>query len=56
MKMTMAGGLLLIAAFLALFVFLDRWRAAVKTTDEYEGICWSCGRQSPEHHSGCPNR
>ena len=51
----MAAAFLLIAAFLALAVLLDRWRAAVKATDEYEGVCWACG-QTTEHHWGCPNR
>jgi hypothetical protein len=51
----MAGAFLLIAAFLALVVVLDRWRAAVKSADEYEGVCWACG-QITEHRWGCPNR
>jgi hypothetical protein len=51
----MAAAVLLIGAFLALAVLLDRWRAAVKATDEYEGVCWACG-QTTEHHWGCPNR
>ena len=41
--------------FLALVVALDRWRAAVKTVDEFEGACWACG-QTAEHRWGCPNR
>jgi hypothetical protein len=51
----MAGALLLIGAFFALVVVLDRWRAAVKTVDEFEGACWACG-QTTEHRWGCPNR
>jgi hypothetical protein len=52
----MAGGFgIVLVVFVALVVLLDRWRAAVKSTDEYEGNCWACG-QTSGHKWGCPNR
>jgi hypothetical protein len=48
------GIALTVALLVLVLVVLDRLNAAV-TTDDHEGLCWSCGQRN-QHRWGCPNR